>query len=76
MAANWSIGSSAPICEGTCYSEGDWNRLPREVVEAPPLEMFKTRLDTYLCSLLLGACFGRRVGLHDLWRSLPDPTIL
>jgi len=27
-----------------------WNRLPKEVVEAP-LEMFKTHLDTYPCSL-------------------------
>ena len=50
---------------------GCWNRLSRVVVE-----MFKIRLNAYLCSLLLGACFGRRVGLHDLWRSLPDSTIL
>ena len=28
------------------------NRLPRQVVESPSLEMFKTFLDTYLCSLL------------------------
>jgi len=28
-----------------------WNRLPREVVESP-LEIFKTHLDTVLCSLL------------------------
>jgi len=29
-----------------------WNRWPREVVECPLLEIFKTRLDKVLCSLL------------------------
>jgi len=29
-----------------------WNRLPREVVESPSLEIFKTRLDKVLGSLL------------------------
>ena len=29
-----------------------WIRLPREVVESPSLEMFKTCLDAYLCNLL------------------------
>uniref|UniRef100_A0A8B9BY01 Reverse transcriptase domain-containing protein n=1 Tax=Anser brachyrhynchus TaxID=132585 RepID=A0A8B9BY01_9AVES len=29
-----------------------WNRLPREVVESPSLEIFKARLDAYLGSLL------------------------
>ena len=29
-----------------------WNRLPREVVESPSLEIFKTRVDKVLCSLL------------------------
>ncbi|KFP19934.1 hypothetical protein Z169_05711, partial [Egretta garzetta] len=29
-----------------------WNRLPREVVEAPSLEAFKARLDRALSSLM------------------------
>jgi len=28
------------------------NRLPREVMDSPSLEIFKTLLDTVLCSLL------------------------
>jgi len=29
-----------------------WNRLPRDAVDSPSLEIFKTHLDTVLCSLL------------------------
>jgi len=29
-----------------------WNRFPKEFVESPSLEIFKTCLDAILCSLL------------------------
>jgi len=29
-----------------------WNKLPREVVDSPSLEKFKTHLENILCSLL------------------------
>ena len=29
-----------------------WNRLPREAMESPSMEILKTRLDIYLCDLL------------------------
>ncbi|KFZ65448.1 hypothetical protein N321_11080, partial [Antrostomus carolinensis] len=29
-----------------------WNRLPREAVESPSLETFKTLLDAFLCNLI------------------------
>ena len=35
-----------------------WNRLPREVVESPSMEIFKTQLDTNLCDLLEGTAWA------------------
>jgi len=53
-----------------------WNRLPREAVESPSLEMFKTRLDKVLCSLLGVTLLRQGVGLGDPQRSLPTPAML
>ena len=33
-------------------------RLPREVVESPSLEIFKTHLDTFLCNILQGTALA------------------
>jgi len=53
-----------------------WNRLPREVVDSPSLEMFRTHLDEVLCSLLWVTLLGQGVGLGDPQRALPTPKIL
>jgi len=42
-----------------------WNRLPREVVDPPSLEIFKTRLDKVLCNLLWVTLLCQGVGLDD-----------
>jgi len=53
-----------------------WHRLPREVVESPSLEIFKTCLDKVLCSLLWVTLLRQGVGLGDPQRSLPTLTSL
>lgn len=51
-----------------------WSTLSREAVESPFMEIFKT--SGFLCNLLKGTCFSKRVGFDDLLRSLPTSVIL
>ena len=53
-----------------------WNRLPREFVESPSLEIHKKHLNMILGNWLQVALFEQGVGLDDLQRSLPISTIL
>jgi len=53
-----------------------WNRLPKEAVEFPSLEIFKIHLDCFLCNLLWSTCFCRGVGFDDPQRSFPTPMVL
>jgi len=57
--------------------EGDlMEPWPRQAVESPSLEIFKTHLDKVLYSLLWVTLLGQVVGLGDPQRSLPTLTIL
>ena len=49
-ATNWSTN----VCKNffTVRVMEHWNRLTRSVVESPSLEILKTYLDVYLCSLV------------------------
>jgi len=56
-----------------------WNRLPREVVDAPSLEIFNTRLDGALSNLVwwkMSLPMAGELELDGLERSLPTKTIL
>ena len=51
------------------------NRLPREAVESPSLEISKTCLDSFLCNVMWETALAV-VGLGDLWEFLTAPMIL
>ena len=55
-----------------------WHRLPREVVDAPSLEVFKARLDGALSTWSLEGvpAHGRKVGTRWYLRTLPTQPIL
>ena len=44
-----------------------WNRLPKEVVDAPSLEAFKARLDVALSSLVCWLVTLHIVETQSLW---------
>lgn len=46
-----------------------WNRLPKEVVDAPPLEVLQVRLDGALSRLIL-VKDERSIGLNGLCESV------
>ena len=63
MCSDWVRGSSFKLQEGrfrvnlrknlfTVSVERHWQRLPREAVDAPSLEVFKARLDRALSNLV------------------------
>jgi len=54
----------------------EWATWAGNTCEKNLLEIFKTRLDVVLCSLLWVTLLQQGVGLDDPQRSLPTPNIL
>ena len=55
MVLNWDRGGLGWILGGSFSTQRvvtQWNRLPKEAVDAPSLEAFKARLDVALSSLV------------------------
>ena len=50
-----------------------WNRLPKEVVDTPSLEVFKARLDGAVSNLVRGdvSAYSMGVGTRSPYTSLP-----
>jgi len=53
-----------------------WNRLPREVMDSPSLEILNSCLDAYPVQPAAGGLLCRGAELSDLQRFLPTPTVL
>jgi len=53
-----------------------WNRLPREAVDSPSLEIFKTLLDAILSSLMKMSLLRQGFGQDDTQMFLSIPTFL
>ena len=64
------------VCFGTDFTCSGWDPSQERVGESPSLEIFKTRLDKVLCSLLWVTLLRQGVGLGDPQRALPTPTII
>lgn len=72
---NWNIWSSMWTWGKTFFTvmvKEHWNRLPREVVWSPTLEIFKAHLDTFPRNLLQETCFSRGLDA-TISRGLPQP---
>lgn len=47
--SKWSL---TVFCLQNIWFWEQWNKLPRVAVESPPMDIFKTCLDAYLCNIL------------------------
>lgn len=53
-----------------------WQELPKEVLESPSSEIFKSHLDMVLGNHYRQPSFTKGVRQYDLQRHLPNSTIL
>lgn len=58
MGTNWKFHLNMRKNLFTVKVTERWNRLPRLVVQSPSLQIFKTRLDAFLCNILSGTALA------------------
>ena len=74
MAINWSMECSASICEGTSSWWGWQSTGTGRLWILLPWRYSRPAWTPTCAAWCRGLCRG--IGLYDLWRSLPAPTIL
>ncbi|XP_064894641.1 ubiquitin carboxyl-terminal hydrolase 42-like [Columba livia] len=69
----WADRDLTQLSRGCCVSDAHWQRVPRELVESPSLEMFHSPVNTIVDNRLQVALLEQGVGPGDLTLQVTSP---